>query len=69
MVDLEEGLSFDEEIVVKNLNGIVHKVKIGTLGNSWNKLRILSIIKDGRRFGSPIFLPIKNFRKMNLHFY
>lgn len=63
MVDLEEGLSFDEEIVVKNLNGIVHKVKIGTLGNSWNKLRILSIIKDGRRFGSPIFLPIKNFSK------
>lgn len=58
------GLPYDEEIVVKDPNGIVCKVKIGSIEDSWENLKVLSISKfKTPKFGSPKFIPIINFLK------
>ncbi len=59
----ESGFPFDEEIIVKDLNGIVRKVQIGSMENSWQGLKVLSINKDEKQFGSPKFIPIKDYNK------
>ncbi len=61
--NLRGGLASDEEIVVIDRNNLVHKVKIGSLENIWDDLKILSINKDKGILGSQKFLKIKDFSK------
>ena len=60
----KSGLPYGEEIVVKDPNEIICKVKIGSIENSWENLKVLSTNKfDSPKFGSPKFVPIKKFLK------
>jgi len=59
----ESGLPFNEEIIVKNSKGLINKVKIGTLENSWKGINVLSIKKNGIKFGSSKFVSIKDYAK------
>ncbi len=60
---IKSGLPYDEEIVVKDTKGIVNKVQIGFLENSWQNLKILSINKKGKLFGAPKFIHIRDFTR------
>lgn len=59
----KQGLPFGEEIVVQDSNGIVNKVNIESLKNSWRGIKVLSICREGNKFGAPKFVPIKDFFK------
>ncbi len=61
---IKSGLHHDEEIIIKDSNGIVNKVRIAILENSWNGLKVLSVMDRGSDFGSPKFVFIKDFFKI-----
>ncbi len=56
-------LPYDEEVIVKNQDGQVQKLKIGQLSSIWEGLEILSVDKDTRDFGKPKFVKLKGFKE------
>ena len=56
-------LPYDEEVIVKDEEGKIFKLKIGELENNWEKMEILSIERSQESFGSKKFVKIKGFRK------
>lgn len=58
-------LPFNEEVVVRDSQGLVSKKPIGSLEDEWRNLEILSIDNEweSSSFGKPVFVPIVGFRK------
>ncbi|MHA1669772.1 MAG: DNA polymerase domain-containing protein [Promethearchaeota archaeon] len=51
-------LPYNEEVIIKNENDEIQKVKIGDLEKNWENKKILSIERDVNHFGKSIFVDI-----------
>ena len=56
-------LPYDEEVIIRNNENKILRIKIGDLSEIWRDVEILSVTNENKKFGKRIFVPIKGFTK------
>ena len=56
-------LPYNEEVIIRNNENKILRIKIGDLSKIWRDVEILSVINEKNKFGKKTFVPIKGFTK------